>query len=102
MKKTKIMMTGVLAAATLASLAACGEERGYSAPTGTDCDDWEWDKSTGTYYCDDNQSSHSGSYYYGGRYYSSKNSLQESADYKTYSANYKSGIGSGSKGGFGG
>ncbi len=57
MKKTKIMMTGVLAAATLASLAACGEERGYSAPTGTDCDDWEWDKSTGTYYCDDNQSS---------------------------------------------
>ncbi|WP_374963108.1 hypothetical protein [Lysinibacillus sp. RS5] len=102
MNKTKKMMTGALAAAALLTLTACGEERGYAEPTGTDCDDWDWDDETGTYYCDDHHSTHAGSYYYGGKYYGTKNSLQTSADYKTYKTNYKSGIGSGSKGSFGG
>ncbi|MFC9539522.1 hypothetical protein ACFTQ7_06500 [Lysinibacillus sp. NPDC056959] len=102
MKKTKKMMTGALAAAALVTLTACGEERGYAEPTGTDCDDWDWDKETGTYYCDDNDSTYARSYYHGGKYYGTKTSLQKSADYKTYVSKYKSGIGSGSKGGFGG
>ncbi|MEB2301102.1 hypothetical protein LAV72_15895 [Lysinibacillus xylanilyticus] len=102
MKKTKKMMTGALAAAALVTLSACGDERGYAEPTGTDCDDWDWDSETGTYYCDDSHSTHAGGYYHGGKYYNSKNSLQKSADYKSYVSNYKSGIGSGSKGGFGG
>lgn len=95
-------MTGVLAAAALVSLSACGDEPRYAEPTGTDCDDWDWDKKTGTYYCDDNNSTHSGRYYHGGTYYNSRKALQESATYKSYATNYKSGIGSGYKGGFGG
>jgi len=95
------MMAGVLTTAAMVSLTACSEER-PAAPTGTDCDDWEWDNKTGTYYCDDNDSSHRGGYYYGGKYYSSKKALEKSKGYKSYSSSYKSGIGSGSKGGFGG
>lgn len=95
------MMVGVLAAAAMVSLSACSEER-PAAPKGTDCDDWEWDEDTGTYYCDDDRSSYRGGYYYGGHHYSSKKALQSSKAYKSYSASYKSGIGSGSKGGFGG
>lgn len=103
MEKTKKMLAGVLAATSMIALSACGEEQQRSAkPTATDCKDWEWDEDTGTYVCDDNRSTRSGHYYYGGQYYSSKNALKQSEDYKTYRANYKSGIGSGSKGGFGG
>lgn len=101
MNKTKKMMAGVLAAALVTSLAACGQDR-PPKPTGTDCDDWDWDEDTGTYYCDDYNSSHSGGYYHGGRYYSSKQALQSSSTYKSYATQYKSGIGSGTKGGFGG
>ena len=64
LKKTKKMMTGVIAATLVSSLAACGQDR-PPEPTGYDCDDWEWDEETGTYYCDDDYSSHAGSYYYG-------------------------------------
>ena len=96
------MMAGVLATAVVVTLSACGEEERADVPTGTDCDDWEWDSETGTYYCDDNNSPHSGGYYHGGRFYSSKKALQSSTSYQSYSSNYKSGIGSGSKGGFGG
>lgn len=98
MKKTKKMMTGVLTAALAASLAACGEDR-PPEPTGYDCDDWDWDKKTGTYYCDDDSSSHSGGYYHSGTVYSNKKALQTSSSYQSY---VKSGIGSGTKGGFGG
>ena len=101
LNKTKKMMTGVLAAALVTSISACGQDR-PPEPTGTDCDDWEWDKKTGTYYCDDNHSSHAGGYYHGGRFYPTKKALKSSSAYKSYSTQYKSGIGSGTKGGFGG
>lgn len=101
MNKTKKMMTGVLTAALVTSLAACGQDR-PPKPTGYDCDDWDWDKETGTYYCDDSRSSYHGSYYHGGSFYSNKKTLKSSSIYQSYSKQYKSGIGSGTKGGFGG
>ncbi|MDN4492547.1 hypothetical protein [Ureibacillus aquaedulcis] len=112
MSKTKKMMVGVLGAAALVSLTACAEEEAYGAPTGTDCDDWEWDSTTDSYYCDDDDSIRAGHYFYGGHYYDSKKKLTGSSLYKsntnTYSnsssgsSTFKSGIGSGTKGGFGG
>lgn len=95
------MMAGVITAALVSSLAACGEDL-PPEPTGTDCDDWDWDEETGTYYCDDYDSSYGGHYYYGGSYYSSKSKLKSNSSYKSYASQYKSGIGSGTKGGFGG
>jgi hypothetical protein len=95
------MMKGVITAALVSSLAACGQNR-PSEPTGYDCDDWDWDKETGTYYCDDRNSAYGGHYYYGGSFYSNKSALKSSSSYKSYQSSYKSGIGSGSKGGFGG
>lgn len=106
MSKTKKMMVGVLGAAALVSLTACAEEDAYGEPTGTDCDDWEWDSTTGSYYCDDDDSVRAGHYYYGGYYYDSKKKLKSSSTYMSSSSSgsstYKSGIGSGTKGGFGG
>ncbi|MFC3886202.1 hypothetical protein ACFOU2_23025 [Bacillus songklensis] len=101
MDKTKKMMTGVLAAALATSMTACGQDR-PPKPTGYDCDDWDWDKETRTYYCDDDSSSYYRSYYHGGTFYSSKNKLKSSSGYKSYYSQYKAGIGSGTKGGFGG
>ena len=101
MKKTKNMMKGVITAALVTSLTACGEDR-PPEPTGYDCDDWDWDSETGTYYCDDDDSYYGGRYYHSGSFYSSKSSLKSSPSYKSYQSSYKSGIGSGSKGGFGG
>lgn len=107
MNKTKKMMMGVLSATLVTSLAGCGTNR-PAEPTDVYCDDWEWDNDTGTYYCDDYDSSSSGSsgssrsYYHGGKMYSSKSELTSSSSYQSYYTNYKSGIGSGTKGGFGG
>ncbi|RUL56879.1 MULTISPECIES: hypothetical protein [Lysinibacillus] len=101
LKKTKKMMMGVVSATLVTSLAGCGSDR-PAKPTGYDCDDWEWDSDAGTYYCDDDDSTHSGGYYHGGTMYKSKKALQSSSAYQTYYSNYKSGIGSGTKGGFGG
>lgn len=95
------MMSGVLTAALVTSLAACGQSQ-PEEPTGTDCDDWDWDEDTGTYICDDDTSSRSGFYYYGGAFYATKKALKKSSSYKSYSSKIKSGIGSGTKGGFGG
>ncbi|SOC05302.1 hypothetical protein SAMN05880501_10440 [Ureibacillus xyleni] len=100
LNKTKKMMVGVLSV-SLVTLTACGDDR-PAEPTGYDCDDWEWDKDTGTYYCDDDDSTYARSYYHGGSMYKSKNELKNSSNYQTYYSNYKSGIGSGTKGGFGG
>lgn len=102
--KTKKMMMGVLSATLVTSLAGCGSDR-PPEPTGYDCDDWDWDSETGTYYCDEDtstSSSSSRSYYHGGKVYRSKSDLLSSSSYQTYYTDYKSGIGSGSKGGFGG
>lgn len=99
-------------------------------PTDVSCDDWDWDDETGTYYCDDRRSSNFGMYYLMGQMFNSKSALKSSSKYKSYqqsyrptkddntssgggsysggssskkdTTNYKSGIGSGSKGGFGG
>jgi hypothetical protein len=95
------MMAGVLTAALAASLTACGQNR-PPEPTGYGCGDWDWDKETGTYYCDDSRSAYHGSYYHGGSFYSNKQALKGSPVYQSYSSQYKSGIGSGTKGGFGG
>ncbi|KUP05748.1 lipoprotein [Bacillus coahuilensis m2-6] len=100
MKKTTKLMTGVMAAMTM-TIAACGSDI-PPEPEDTDCLDWDWDEETGTYYCDDDDSPYYRSYFYGGRYFKSKSSLKESSSYKSYSNSAKSGIGSGSKGGFGG
>lgn len=105
MSKTKKMMMGVLSATIATSLAGCGSNR-PPEPTDVYCDEWDWDDETGTYYCDDYDSSSSSgstrSYYHGGKMYTSKSELHNSAAYKSYYADYKSGIGSGTKGGFGG
>ncbi len=93
-------MSGVVAAMTV-SLAACGSDL-PPEPTGTDCDDWDWDEETGTYYCDDDSSAHYLGYYYAGKLFKNKSSLKKSSAYKSYSKSYQSGIGSGTKGGFGG
>jgi len=96
-------------------------------PKDKSCDDWDWNKSKGVYECDDHSSSHYGNYYYGGGYYNSASALRNSSNYKTYrasnnfagttssssntktistssksSSSGKTGIGSGSRGGFGG
>ncbi len=100
-------------------------------PSDTSCGDWDWDDETGTYYCDDRRSSNFGMYYLMGKMFSSKSALKASSQYKTYQksyrpldeegdsssgghysgsssssskgkSSYKSGIGSGSKGSFGG
>lgn len=94
-------MTGVLAVALVTSLSACSEDR-PAQPTGYDCGEWDWDTKTGTYYCDDDTSSHYGGYYHGSTFYSTKKALKSSSAYKSYSTQYKSGIGSGTKGGYGG
>ncbi|MFB2347366.1 MULTISPECIES: hypothetical protein [Priestia] len=107
MSKTKKMMAGVLTTALMTSLVACGstDQARPAKPKDKSCDKWKWDEDTQTYYCSDSSSSsHSGSYYHGGRYYGSKKQLTSSSAYKSFksSSSYKSGIGSGSKGGFGG
>jgi hypothetical protein len=94
-------------------------------PTEYECDDWDWDENEGTYYCDDSRSSHFGAYYLLGTMFNNKSALHSSSNYSnhaskyqstkssktnttrptsggTSSNSYKSGIGSGSKGGFGG
>lgn len=120
MKKQTKILSGLSAAVLTASLAACGSDTQEATlpeePTGYECDDWEWDAETESYYCDDERSTHFGSYYLLGRLFNSKSSLKSSSSYKTYQANggvsgsvsngssgtSKSGLGSGSKGGFGG
>ena len=122
MKTSKKILSGLSVAVLTTSLAACGEDEYEEAalpeePTGYECDDWDWDDETESYYCDDDRSPHYGSYFLLGSLFRSKNGLKSSSSYKTYKANggatgsvskgsnsgsSKSGLGSGSKGGFGG
>ncbi|TYR81655.1 hypothetical protein FZC66_07430 [Priestia megaterium] len=97
MSKTKKMMAGVLTTVMMTSLIGCGSNR-PPEPDDDSCGDWDWDEGTQTYYCDDYSSAHGRSYYHGGKYYKSKNLLRSDSSYKTY----KAGIGTGTKGGFGG
>lgn len=102
MDKTKKMMAGVVASIMTVSLVGCNDKDLPPEPTGTDCDDWDWDDETGTYYCDDDRSGYYGGYFYGGRFFKNKSALNNASSYKSYYNSYKSGIGSGSRGGFGG
>lgn len=79
-------------------------------PADSDCSYWEWDEETGTYYCEDMDSSYANHYFYGGHYYANQHALISNPNYQSSKSNYqsissssyKSGIGSGSPGGFGG
>jgi uncharacterized lipoprotein YehR (DUF1307 family) len=119
MNKTKKLMAGVATSVMAIGMTGCGQSQYEQSstlppePTEYECDDWEWDEDEGTYYCDDKRSSHFGAYYLMGMMYMNKSSLRNSSAYKKHynsyknsggsSTNgYKSGIGSGSKGGFGG
>ncbi|AQX54511.1 hypothetical protein LZP85_10910 [Priestia flexa] len=98
MSKTKKMMAGVLTTVMVTSLVGCGSNR-PPEPDDDSCRDWDWDEDTQTYYCDSSSSTTGGGHYYhNGKTYSSKKSLTSDSSYKSY----KSGIGSGTKGGFGG
>ncbi|WP_243290883.1 aminotransferase yhxA [Bacillus sp. FJAT-47783] len=116
MKKTSKLLTGIVSATMVTSLAACSEEEVSLPPVPEDdsCTEWEWDDDDGVWECDDFDSPHYGHYYYGGRTFSSKSSLRKDSAFKSYqsSSSFKgnvgsskstsSGFGSGSKGGFGG
>ncbi|RFU67279.1 hypothetical protein D0469_15375 [Peribacillus saganii] len=110
MKKTKKMMSGVAATLLAVSMTGCGndDEARPAEPTGEDCNDWDWDKESESYYCDDRSSSHFGMFWFAGGWFASRSALMNSSSYKSYKGtdnsgnSYKSGIGSGSRGGFGG
>ena len=108
MGKTKQLMTGVVTSVLAIGMTGCGQDQTLpEEPTGYECDDWEWDDEEGTYFCDDQRSSHFGSYFLLGSLFSSKSALRNSSGYSKHkssyqSSGYKSGIGSGTKGGFGG
>ncbi len=113
MNQTKKLMAGVATSVMALGLSGCSQSNYQSLPpepTEYECDDWEWDDDEGTYYCDDRRSSHFGAYYLLGRMFSSKSALRKSPNYannlskyqNVQKGGYKSGIGSGAKGGFGG
>lgn len=121
MNTSKKILSGLSAAVLTASLAACGTDETEQAmlpeePTGYECDDWEWDDETESYYCDDRRSPHFGSFFLLGSLFNSKSALKNSSTYKNYRSNggassitpkrsnpgSNSGLGSGSRGGFGG
>ena len=120
MSNTKKLMAGVTTSVMALGLSGCGQNQYEnttsmpSEPTEYECDDWEWDDEEGTYYCDDRNSTHYGGYYFLGSMFANKSALRKSSGYSSFqqgrnsvtspsqSKSYKSGIGSGSKGGYGG
>lgn len=106
MGKTRKIMLGVTTVLTM-GLVGCGSSTAElpAKPTDRACDDWDWDDDQGVWVCDDHDSTHHGSYFYGGRYYKNKNALLMSTDYTNYknSSSFKggslssSGFGSGLK-----
>ncbi|KFN01606.1 hypothetical protein D0U04_03010 [Bacillus clarus] len=103
MVKTKWLVGGVLTSLMTGTLFGCTQNL-PPEPNDNSCADWDWDDELGVWRCDDNNSSYRGHYYYGGRYYQDKTTFKSSPEFKVYqsSSEYKGGIGSGSKGGFGG
>jgi hypothetical protein len=103
MSKTKQLMAGVASSVFLLGMTGCSQNEALpEEPTGIDCDDWEWDDDEGTYYCDDTRSPHYGGYFFLGNMFSSKSAFKKSSGYSNHISSYKSGIGSGTTGGFGG
>lgn len=86
------------------------EESLTDPPADSDCSYWEWDEETRTYYCEDMDSSYANQYFYDGHYYANQHALTSNPNYQSSKGNYqsisspsyKTGIGSGSPGGFGG
>ncbi|MGD6816640.1 hypothetical protein [Metabacillus sp. 84] len=108
MRKTERMMKQVLVTAT-ASIFAIGMSGCSSQsadrpdpPDDQSCDDWEWDNELEVWECDDDRSPHYGHFFYGGAFFATANALKKSSKYKSYVKGGKSGIGSGTRGGFGG
>ncbi|MTH54574.1 hypothetical protein GKZ89_14310 [Bacillus mangrovi] len=106
MNKTERMMKNVLMTATASVLAfgmsGCSSDDRPPKPKDDSCDDWEWDNDTEAWQCDDDSSPRFGYFFWGGAYYATANALKKNSSYKSYINKAKSGIGSGSKGGFGG
>ena len=94
------MMAGVMASLMSVTVAGCSSSSSElpAEPNDSSCRDWDWDEETGTYYCDDSSSRSYGHYYYAGKKFLSKSALSQDSSY----ASYKSGIGSGTKGSYGG
>lgn len=87
LKKTKKLLTGIVSATMVTSLAACGEEEELSLPPVPDdnsCAEWEWDYDDEVWECDDIDSPHFGYYYFAGRAFKSKSDLYKSSAYKSY------------------
>ena len=120
MTNTEKMLKGVLKSATATVLAfgmsGCGNAQNVSRPdepNDSSCDEWEYEEEYGVFECEDDGSMYRDHYYYGGMYYPSSSALKKSSKYKSYakSSNFvkttsktsgKTGVGSGTKGGFGG
>lgn len=101
MKQSKKLTAGLSVTFLASALAACGSDL-PDEPTGYECNDWEWDYETETYYCDDYDSPHYKKYFLAKKLYPSKSSLKQSTKYNDYVKSGKSGLGSGVKGGSGG
>lgn len=90
MKKTKKMMLGVIATLMAGTVAGCSDNKQQSQ----DCDDWEWDPETEDFVCDDDDTAG------GSRGSSYIKKPGKSQIGKEFNSKAKSGIGSGTKGGF--
>ena len=125
MTKTKWLVGGVVTSLMTGTLFGCAQDL-PPKPNDNSCSDWDWDdeengyidgdfeyfnqendltsSEIGVWQCDDSSSGYRGHYFYGGRYYQNKSTFKNSSAFKSYqsSAEFKGGIGSGSKGGFGG
>lgn len=103
MTKTKWLVGGVVTSLMTGTLFGCAQDL-PPKPNDNSCSDWDWDDELGVWQCDDSSSGYRGHYFYGGRYYQNKSNFKNSSAFKSYqsSAEFKGGIGSGSKGGFGG
>lgn len=108
MSKTKKLLSGVISAAVVTTMAGCGQQQSLPPiPEDTECGDWEWDYDDGVWECDDIDSPRYGHLFYAGMFFASRSALRADPGFKNYKSSSsfkggKSGFGSGSKGGYGG
>lgn len=107
MKKTKRLVTTLLAGVVVSSMTGCGSQAAPAVPsvpmpTDPGCSDWEWEADDGVWECDDERSPHYGGFFYAGIYYASKSKLRSSPAYNKYYSGYKNSIGTGKTGNTGG
>ncbi|MDF0725602.1 aminotransferase yhxA [Cytobacillus sp. S13-E01] len=108
MTKTKKLLTGIISAAMVTSVAGCNNQQSLPPePTDEECRDWEWDGEDGVWECDDRNSPRYGHFFYGGMFFASRSLLRSNSSFQNYKSSNsfkgaKSGFGSGSRGGFGG